>query len=369
MNPVPGASAWRSALERLNENPPVIADEERFPVAAIDRLREEGLLYAPLPQRYGGAGLGTEPGRGHDTLAFFHALGRLSLPLGRLLEAHVNAIRIVIRYGSAAQAAALAERVSGGALLGLWVTDPPGDDGLTLERAGRRLFLSGRKMFCSGAGQVQGAVVTALDRASGDRHLLLLILDGSEEVTPLPAGLTGMRAAVTGQVSLQQRVVPEDSLIGDAGDYLKEPDFSGGAWRSSAVALGGLWRLCELTGGALRARGRDGDPHQRARFGQIVMAHESGLLWLDHAGTMAEDLEAPMERIVATVGLARLAVERACLESLALAHRSLGLPAFLAGSPVERLTRDLQTYLRQPAADEVLDGAAAFFLAHPVPRP
>ena len=45
-----------------------------------------------------------------------------------------------------------------------------------------------------------------------------------------------------------------------------------------------------------------------------------------------------------------------------LVQRSLGLSALLEPNPVERLIRDLGTYLRQPAPDEALTEAAAWFM-------
>jgi hypothetical protein len=42
-------------------------------------------------------------------------------------------------------------------------------------------------------------------------------------------------------------------------------------------------------------------------------------------------------------------------------QRSVGLSAFREGSAIERIGRDLQTYLRQPAPDEVLTEAAQWF--------
>lgn len=339
-----------------------VADEARFPADAMSSLAAAGVLRAPVPDAFGGLGLGTEPGRGLETFAMLHRLGQISLPLGRLAEAHVNALRLVMRYGASPVMAQAADAALNGDLFGLWVTDPPGDGVLTITREDDRLRLTGGKMFCSGAGHVRCCVVTAFDPACGDRRLIFLRLDGTERVSPLPAGLAGMKAAVTGRVDLTGRVVSADCIIGEPADYLKEPDFSAGAWRGSAVALGSLYRLTRLMREQLTARGRAGDPHQRARFGTIAMAHETGRLWLRHAAVMAEDLQAPAEEIVATVGFARLVVERACLDALDCAHRSLGLSAFLTDNPVERLTRDLQTYLRQPAGDEVLDGAAAYFL-------
>lgn len=345
-----------------------VPDNSDFPEAAMRRLTEEGVLRAALPEALGGFGLGTEPGRGTGLLAFLHAIGRISLPLGRLVEAHINALRIVVRYGNREQGLAIAGAVKRGALLGLWVTDPPSGAGLRLVDEHDTLRLAGGKQFCSGAGHVTHAVVTAFDPGCHDRRLLLVPLDGSERVTALAAPLSGMKAATTGQVDMTGRRLPQTALVGMPGDYLREPDFSAGAWRSSAVALGGLFELIAQVRQQLSARNRSEDPHQRARFGAMLIAHETGRLWLGEVGSLAEDLRAPAEEIVARVGLARTAVERACLEGIEYAQRSLGLVAFLTDNPVERLMRDLQTYLRQPAADEVLHLAAGHFMRLPLPR-
>jgi alkylation response protein AidB-like acyl-CoA dehydrogenase len=365
--PAPGLA---DLLYRLDGHATVglpVPDDGRFPDEAMRRLTHEGVLRAVLPGAFGGFGLGTEPGRGLALLSLLHALGRIGLPLGRLVEAHVNALRIIFRYGDRDQGAAAAIAVDSGALFGLWVTDPPGDGGLRLVEEADGLRLSGGKQFCSGAGHVTHAVVTAFDPACHDRRLLLLPLDGSERVTPLAAPLAGMKAATTGQVEMTGRRLPRSALIGTPGDYLREPDFSAGAWRSSAVALGGLFQLTELVRRQLSARGRTEDPHQRVRFGEMLIAHGTGQLWLAEAGSLAEDLRAAPEEIVARVGLARTAVERACLNGIERAQRSLGLSAFLTDNAVERLMRDLQTYLRQPAADEVLNLAAGHFLRQPLP--
>ena len=45
---------------------------------------------------------------------------------------------------------------------------------------------------------------------------------------------------------------------------------------------------------------------------------------------------------------------------IGLTERSLGLSAFLRPDPLDRVIRDLSTYLRQPFPDAVLDEAAAY---------
>jgi hypothetical protein len=46
-----------------------------------------------------------------------------------------------------------------------------------------------------------------------------------------------------------------------------------------------------------------------------------------------------------------------------LVDRSVGLQAFVRPHPIERVARDLATYLRQPAPDRALTNAAAWILA------
>ena len=52
---------------------------------------------------------------------------------------------------------------------------------------------------------------------------------------------------------------------------------------------------------------------------------------------------------------------------LELAQRSVGLQGFMRDHPLERMSRDLATYLRQPNPDKALTDAAAFVLASPAP--
>jgi hypothetical protein len=67
------------------------------------------------------------------------------------------------------------------------------------------------------------------------------------------------------------------------------------------------------------------------------------------------------------VNLARLAVERAGLDLMELVHRSVGLPGFMRPNPIERISRDLATYLRQPGPDRALTDAAAWALRQETP--
>jgi alkylation response protein AidB-like acyl-CoA dehydrogenase len=322
--------------------------EGRFPDEEIERLRAAGALTSILPVR------------GHanpDELASLLILaGQGNLSVGRILEAHVNALHLIARYGTTAS-------WHGDRLFGLWVTDPP-KDGLRMRQSGNQIRLSGGKKFCSGAGFATAALVTALDD-DGGTQMLALRLGIGETVRPLPSPLQGMRSAVTGAVDFTGCQTSSDALLGLPGDYLREPDFSAGAWRGSAVALGGLIAQLDHAIVQLRASGRFDSPHCRARLGTAIIARETSRLWVQAAARAAENSSADPAHRVAIVGLARIAVETACLDAMRCVQRSLGLTAFQQANPVERICRDLTTYLRQPAADEVLTEAAIWFADHP----
>ena len=334
----------------LQRRAPALDEAAAFPSEDLAELRAAGLLSAAAPQALGGAGLGTEPWAASAAFEMFRMLGRGNLALGRLIEAHVNTLRLVMRYGDPALQRQAAEDAAAGHLMALWVTDPA-QGGLTVAGG----LLVGAKQFCSAAGHATRAVVTAAD-STGDTRLVYADVTSGCRVSPLPGGLAGMRAAATGQVRLEGA---RGTAFGAAGDYLREPDLSCGAWRTSAVTLGGIEALTEQIGGQLAARGRQDDPHQQARMGRALIATETARLWLASAASRAEATDAGMDA-VAYVGLARLAVEQAAFEVIEVAQRSLGVAAVMRGNPAERIARDLAAYLRQPAADSVLTEAAAW---------
>jgi alkylation response protein AidB-like acyl-CoA dehydrogenase len=325
-----------------------------FPAAEVTALREAGLLRAPLPLIEGGAGL-CEPEAVDGLRAVLTAIGRGSLPLGRLYEGHVNALALVLRYGGEACADLLAE-ARDGHLFAVWNTEPdPG--GLALD--GERL--TGAKSLASGAGFVTRALVTA-KRPDGERGMLVVALEPGRGADISSWRAQGMRASATGTLDFTGLPASAATPVGTSGDYERQPFFSAGAWRFLAVQLGGIEAVVEVHRAHLRATNRGDDPHQRARLGQAAQAVETARLFVTEVARIAVAEAGSPDAVVAYVGLARGAVERAGLDVIELAQRSIGLQGFLEAHPLERLTRDLATYLRQPGPDRALVGAAGYVL-------
>lgn len=323
-----------------------------FAPDALALLRDTGALVAPFPPELGGMGLGTTPSGAPGLLATLRKIGRASLSLGRVYEGHVNGVRLVLRYGTPEQALRMATDAAAGHVSAIWAAEDPRAP-LTLRDGA----LHGHKAFASGVGVVTRPVLTV-------RH------DGAEQlvVARLPFGfageqafdLHGVRSAATASIVLDGVEIGTDQVIGGAGDYMRQPEISLGAWRPLAIMLGGLDALVDVLRDDLRRRGRTRDPHQRARFGRAVMLRETASLWVTHVALLAEASEG--EPAAAQVKLARIAFEDAATEAIQLAQRSIGMPGFVRPHAIERLSRDLATYLRQPAPDMVLDEAAGFFL-------
>lgn len=352
-------TALSSLVPNMQRRAEALDAEEEFPSDDIADLRRVGALAAPLPRSLGGLGAGTELEGALLLLDALRLIGRGHLAVARLFEAHVNAIRLIVRYGSPAQAAAAARDAREGHLFALWVTDPPGEPLILRDDV-----LHGRKAPCSGAGSATRAIVTV--EVGADSRMASLALDGAEQATPLRGLLQGMRASVTGAVRFDGVHLGAASLLGVPGDYLREPDLSTGAWRTTAATLGGLEALIEAARIQLVARGHHAAPLQQERFGLAYIALETARLWTRRAAEQAENDCLPAADRVATVNLARIAVETAALDALRHVQRSLGLAAFVRPNPVERLARDLGTYLRQPAPDAVLTEAAAHMFGRPV---
>ncbi len=336
----------------------------KFPQASFVQLRKLGALRATIPKSLGGLGFGYKVAGATALLNLFVLLGEGSLSVARLYEAHVNTLQLVFRYGTPALAEQCAANAAAGELFALWVTDAP-QASLALRHASNGFILEGRKAFCSGAGEATRALVTAATE-NGIRMIIVSLTPG-ERLISSASELNGMRAAITGSVDFSGMRISPDVLLGEPGDYLREPVFSAGAWRGSAGALGGLGALLKIHRDELLKRQRTGDPHQQAKFGQVVLAYETARLWTTQAalrGCLEDD---SADAIVAYINLARLAVESACLAALHLIQRGLGLSAFVVGHPAERLCRDLATYLRQPAPDEALVKAAQYYFHANVP--
>ena len=316
----------------------------------VDELLHHGAVLASAAADARGVPIG---GR-HEELELLRAAGYRDLSFGRLFEGHGNALSLVARCGSAAQRGGAARDAAAGHLFGVWNTQS--DDGVRIiaeDLAGVRL--TGRKTFCSGAGTVTRALITAA-RDDGASQMILVPMDRIDAAIdrsfwePL-----GMERSDSFAVSFDGVRVERHALVGDAGDYERQPWFGAGAARFVAVQAGGIARLVDELA-AFAARRHVEDAVQLTRIGECVVATRTAGQWVracaDAWAAFDREANAAAEReLSVTVDAARAAVERAALDVLERVERAVGARGLLASEPFAALVRDLRMYLRQPAPD------------------
>ena len=374
------------AAERLARQ--IAAGEEQTPsdaapLAEITELRAANLMTAPLPVALGGLGMGTEPGGHLPLLRTLAAIGGADLALGRVFEGHVNALILIASFGTREQLRRAAKDAQAGLLFGVWNTgDGPA---MRLEEAAGALRLRGCKGFATGAAFVQRPIVTAecagpnsgwqmtLPRMESSAAASAVRIDRSSW-QPL-----GMERSESYTIDLTEVPLVADDLIGGSGDFYRDPLFRGGAIRFAAVQAGALLRLAELFANSLGARGRGGDPYQIARMGEVAIAAQEAVLWVERAAAVAEEClwvhveEKAAHRIIDFANMTRLTIERLATATMPKIIAGVGAHGLLRPARFEGILRDLTMYLRQPNPDgalaEVGQHALSQTSAHPPSSP
>ncbi len=345
------AKRWAAAMRQ-----PLHTEEEVR--AELGGLHGAGLLQLPLQQN----------GFYREMLQGLGWIGYGSLPLGRLVEGHLNALLLVERFGSDAQkknAEALARE---GKLFGVWNTGEADPVRLHPQLDGS-FAMHGRKMFGSGAGFVQRPIVTADLPHAGWQMTLVPMESAALAIDRESWKPMGMEASFSFNIDFTGTTLQPGDLIGKPGDFYREPAFSGGAVRFAAVHAGGARRLVDEFTRWLRVRNRGADPHQAMRLSQCVQTMHETLLWIDYAANAAgrhfaaEDPEGAA-RMVHAADMTRTAVERNAAEIMRLVTVGVGAHGLLYPHPFGPLLRDLTMYLRQPAPDRIAVRIAEFHLQH-----
>ena len=332
------------------------ADTSRqFPQASLDALAKHG-----LHARFAVDGVsGDQPGSEIDLFNWLRFVGRADLSLGRLFEGHVNAVKLIMWFGTFEQQRQMRGHLDQGQFYGVWATERV--PGVALVDTGDGLSMSGGKTFASGAGHLAFAIVTA-QPATGPRRIAIIPANDPTRADVSGWQVRGMRATMSGSYDLTGLPIGKPDLLGVPGLYDIEPRFTAGAWRFTAVQLGGVEALVTETRAAMSDAARN-DPLQRLKFANAVEAMRSAYLWVRKSAMMfdAQHPDAP-----AFVRMTRGVVERAAFDVIELAARIVGTISAFDGQRIDKISRDLMLYLRQGGPDYARDQAAISWLNHDI---
>jgi alkylation response protein AidB-like acyl-CoA dehydrogenase len=292
----------------------------------IRAFLEEGRLDLPFP----GSG---HTDRRHLALA---EIARCDLQIGRLAEAHTDALAILHEAGREPKPKAL---------YGVWASDTEGGTRVAEMR------VSGEKSFCTGAGLVDCALVTVIEP---ERRLLEIDLrKNRDRVCFDTSGWTtdAFDQTATGTATFRDYPILETDLIGLPGWYLDRPGFWHGACGPAACWAGGALRLIDYA----REHIRTTNPHALAHVGALIANAWQFHSLLQIAGTEidADFTSYPGARIRA-LSLRHL-VEQTCADTLLRFGRAFGPRPLAFDAEISRLHHELNLYIRQCHAESDLE--------------
>ncbi|WP_043195803.1 acyl-CoA dehydrogenase [Pseudomonas putida] len=294
----------------------------------LQALRAEQLDLLPLP--------------GHGrTLERWQALARVAgcdLGLAKLYEGHTDALAILAECGAAQHAH--------DGIWGMWAAEPPDARARIVARHGQRVQLQGRKAWCSGALQIDRALLTAWEN---DQPQLVAI-----ELSHPSQRIQAEQWQAVGMASTASVTVEFDDspglAIGAPGQYLSRPGF----WQGGAGIAACWYGAAEALAGYLRehcSKPRP-DPHADAHLGAVDAALYGARAALRKCAAWID--QHPKDDASFEVRRTRAQIEQAVEQVIQHVGRALGATPFCRSGHFARLSADLPVYLRQSHAERDL---------------
>ncbi len=266
-----------------------------------------------------------------ETLA---TLASADLGAARVVEPHLDALAILGQIG---------EPVPDG-VWGVFAAEG-GDDPLTATRADA-VTLSGTKPWCSLAGRLDGALVTAAS-ADGTRGLYAVSLhDPGVEVIPGTWHARGFTELPSGPVRFSNVAA---TPIGAPGWYLSRPGFEWGGMGVAACWFGGAVGVARAVHAAAVARP---NPFLLMHLGAIDRGLQDARRALAEAAVLV-DAHAAGSRILAK--RVRATVAAVAEDVIARAGHALGPAPLALDAEHAKRVADLTLYLRQHHAERDLE--------------
>lgn len=266
-------------------------------------------------------------------------LGRTDVPLSRLAEGHIDALRILDQADRAPKP---------DALYGVWASRSQ-RTGVQAGWSAGRLQLNGTIRFASGAGVLDRALVPVW--VNENEHLLL---DLAVDQFPIDTGqwaTAAMEVSRSHSVALSEVMVDADSQVGPTDFYLSRPGFFPGGVGVAACWAGGAARIADLT----RRRLRDPGEAIGRRLGRIRVQLATAGAALAQAAEFLErwlnESEVDLLAVRALTIETRAVVAGAVHGVLAEAQRIAGPAGLAFDEDLTRAVHDLQLYVLQQNVD------------------
>ncbi len=283
------------------------------------------------------------------TVALWNALASVAaadVTVARVVEPHLDALAILSQARSTQHLADLtAIGVDEHSTWGVFAAEAPGVR-LTAEAHGDNWRLIGTKPWCSLAGSLSHALVTAHTSDSSRRLFAISLKQPGVVVSEDAWHATGLAAVASGPIECDSvEAIP----VGEDGWYLQRPGFAWGGIGVAACWFGGAVGVARR---AFRAAGeREPDLISLMHLGALDVSLHTARAALAAAARIVDDPATTRQQAEIVTLRTRNLVARASEEVIQRVGHALG-PAPLAFE-VEHARRvaDLQLYVRQHHAE------------------
>jgi hypothetical protein len=302
------ALAVRDVLSEISANAAALDAQPAFPHAAFRALKDAGAL--------------TPPPTHAEEWGLVRRVAKADGSVGRIFEGHLNGHERLQLDGIDPE----------DHLLGVWGADP-------LPSEGRAAYvednaLHGEKVFCSGAGGLDRALVIARG------ELVYVDLHENVEIDTTWYRSHGMRASESHRVRFDAA-----PILATLSKLTREPYISGDAIRTAACWAGILDSAVEATLQDLAAK-PETDELRALAAGNVTIAQATIDRWFEHAAhtTPTAKLSIGLRHAVATCGATIFEA----------ASRATGSRPFAAGAKLDRARRDFELFVLQHRLDPVV---------------
>jgi acyl-CoA dehydrogenase len=249
----PDQLAFRDAVRTFlaKEVAPIVAEmdeKEEFPRASVRRMQEEGYFGIPVPEQYGGLGLGKV-----GYCLFLEELGRVDASHGTIVGAHTSlGTTPLLSYGTEEQKRRwLVPAARGEKLLAFSLTEPgSGSDSGAVhtiaQRQGDRWTITGNKIYVSNGREADTIVLMAANdvKLGPNGGVTAFLIDSG--VSGFKVGRCekkmGLHGTSTAELILDHVEVGDDCVLGEVGKgfHVAMTALDVGRVSLGAASLGGM---------------------------------------------------------------------------------------------------------------------------------
>ncbi len=353
-----------------------------FPAENFDDLFSNGLMMVPVSRKWGGLECAPAYGNVIGLWRMTVEIAQADLSFSRCWEGHNNAMLLLDALGTDEQKERwFTDVAQNGARWAAWSGEPqsrvPGQKrkvGTTLEKVSGGYIVSGNKVFATSAPGANWAILlvsqegpgAARDSRNGENSLMMMACNLSDATVSFGDkwwNPIGMRSTVSYQVNFADTFIPDENVIGEVGQYIRDGFQAYFTPQYAASFFGAASGAFESALMFVRSQGKQSDPFIQQHVAAIQMNLDTLDLWLQDVATKVSGADKTASRIAGSK--LRWLAETLSEDTVKRCVKMCGARSLNKPSRLERVYRDLSIYTLHDNADHMLANVGRELLGEP----